>query len=87
MSVTQQITQLVHHLPPERQAEVLDFVEFMISRQASRTFTVEARQQIVAKTLGCLADTHTSSDAFAQRKPYEKTQEERRWQRDHPPTV
>ncbi len=78
MSITEQIAKLSQDLPPEKQTEVLDFVEFLVSRQARTTWTVEKRQAIVAKTMGGLADTHTSSDAFAGRKQEEKAKEERR---------
>jgi hypothetical protein len=40
---------------------------------------VEKCQAVVARTMGCLHHTHTSSAAFAQRKQDEKATEERRW--------
>jgi hypothetical protein len=79
MNVLEQIAQLSQALPPEKQAEVLDFIEFLVSRQPYTGWTVEQRREIVARTMGCLRHTHTSSQAFAQRKQEEKAQEERRW--------
>ena len=79
MNVPEQIAQLSQALPPEKQAEVLDFVEFLASRQPHTTWTAEQRREIVARTMGCLHHTHTSSQAFAQRKQEEKAKEERRW--------
>jgi hypothetical protein len=79
MNVPEQIAQLSQALPPEKQAEILDFVEFLVSRQPHTVWTVEQRQEIVAKTLGCLRHTRTSSQVFAQRKQEEKAKEERRW--------
>lgn len=79
MNVLEQIAQLSQILPPEKQAEVLEFVEFLISRQPHTTWTVEQRREIVARTMGCLRHTHASSQAFAQRKQEEKAKEERRW--------
>jgi hypothetical protein len=79
MNLPEQIAQLSQALPPEKQAEILDFVEFLVSRQPCTTWTVEKRREIVAKTMGCLRHTHTSSQAFAQRKQEEKAKEERRW--------
>jgi len=57
---------------------VLDFVEFLVSRQARTTWTVEKRKATVTRTMGCLVKTHTGSDAFARRKQEEKAKEERR---------
>ena len=79
MNVTEQIAKLSQELPPKKQTEVLDFVEFLVSRQAHTTWTVEKRRAAAAKTMGCLADTHTNSDALAARKQEEKAKEERRW--------
>jgi Protein of unknown function (DUF2281) len=79
MNVLEQVTQLCQALPPDKQVEVLDFVEFLVSRQSRPTWTVELRREIVASTMGSLRDTHTSSEAFARRKQDEKTREERRW--------
>jgi len=79
MSVTEQIAKLSQELPLEKQTEVLDFVEFLVSRQTRISWTVEQRRMVVAKTMGCLSDTHTSSDSFARRKQEEKAKEERRW--------
>ena len=42
-------------------------------------YDVEKRREIVARTMGCLRHTHTSSQAFAQRKQEDKAKEERRW--------
>jgi uncharacterized protein DUF2281 len=79
MNVPEQIAQLSQALPPEKQAEILDFVEFLVSRQPHTTWTVEKRREIVARTMGCLRHTRTSSEAFAQRKQEDKAREERRW--------
>jgi hypothetical protein len=79
MNLVEQITKLSRALPEEKQEEVLDFIEFLTSRQARRTWTVAERQNIVAKTMGCLAGSRTSSEAFAERKREEKAKEERRW--------
>ncbi|HJY82159.1 MAG TPA: DUF2281 domain-containing protein [Candidatus Binatia bacterium] len=79
MSVSEQIAKLSQDLPPEKQTEVLDFVEFLVSRQARTTWTVEERRAVVARTMGCLSGTHASSDAFARHKREEKAKEERRW--------
>jgi hypothetical protein len=79
MNVPEQIAKLTQVLPPEKQAEILDFVEFLVSRQFHITWTVEKRREIVARTLGCLSHTRTSSAAFTQRKQEEKAKEERRW--------
>jgi hypothetical protein len=79
MNVLEQIARLSQVLPPEKQAEVLDFVAFLVSRQFQTTWTVEKRREIVARTMGGLGHTHTSSQAFAQRKQGDKAKEERRW--------
>ena len=79
MHVPEQIAQLSQALPPEKQAEILDFVELLVSRQPHTPWTVEQRREIVARTMGCLRHTHTSSQAFAQRKQAENAKEERRW--------
>jgi hypothetical protein len=79
MNLVEQIAKLSRELPEEKQAEVLDFVEFLTSRQTRKTWTVDERQSIVAKTMGCLAGSRTSSEAFAERKGEEKAKESRRW--------
>jgi hypothetical protein len=79
MNVPEQIAQLSQALPPEKQAEIMDFDEYLVSRQPHTTWTVEKRREIVARTLGCLRHTRTSSEAFAQRKQEDKAKEERRW--------
>jgi Protein of unknown function (DUF2281) len=79
MDVPEQVAKLCQDLPPDKQEAVLDFVEFLISRQAHTTWTVEKRQEAVARTMGSLSHTRTSSEAFAQRKQDEKAHEERRW--------
>ena len=79
MNVPDQVAKLCQGLPPDKQEEVLDFVEFLISRQWHMSWTVEKRQEAVARTMGCLRHTHTSSEAFARRKQDEKAHEERRW--------
>ena len=70
---------MLQALPPDKQVEVLDFVEFLLSRQARTPWTVEQRREVVARTMGSLRDTRTSSEAFARRKQDEKATEERRW--------
>src|SRR5262249_29177084 len=55
MNVPEQIAQLSQALPPEKQAEILDFVEFLVSRQLQTTWTVEQRREIVAKRWGVCA--------------------------------
>lgn len=79
MSVTEQIAKRSQELPPEKQIEVLDFVEFLVARHIPATWTVEKRREAVARTMGSLSETKTSSDAFAERKQEEKIREERRW--------
>ena len=79
MNVPEQVAKLCLGLPPDKQEEVLDFVEFLLSRQSPTTWTVEKRQGAVVNTMGCLRHTRTSSEAFARRKQGEKAQEERRW--------
>ena len=79
MNVLAQITQLSQVLPPEKQVEVLDFVAFLVSRQPHTTWTIAQRREIVARTMGCLRHTRTSSQTFAQYKQEEKAKEERRW--------
>jgi len=79
MNVPEQVAQLCQALPPDKQAEVLDFVEFLVSRQSRPPWTVEQRREVVARTMGSLRDTRTSSEAFARRKQDEKAREERRW--------
>jgi hypothetical protein len=79
MNVPEQVAKLCQSLPPDKQEEVLDFVEFLVSRQWHTNWTVEKRQEAVARTMGCLSQTHTSSEAFARCKQDEKVHEERRW--------
>jgi hypothetical protein len=79
MNVPEQVAQLCQALPLDKQVEVLDFVEFLVSRQSRPVWTVEQRREVVARTMGSLRNTRTSSEAFAQRKQDEKTREERRW--------
>ena len=79
MNLVEQIAKLSRELPEDKQAEVLDFVEFLTSRQTQKTWTVGERQSIVAKTMGCLTGSRTSSGAFAERKREEKAKENRRW--------
>lgn len=79
MNVPEQISKLCQGLPPDKQEEVLDFVEFLVSRQARTAWTVEQRREAVVRTMGSLRDTRTSSEAFARRKQDEKAHEERRW--------
>jgi hypothetical protein len=79
MNVPEQVAELCQNLPPDKQAEVLDFVEFLISRQWPPAWTVEKRQEAVARTMGSLSQTRTSSEALARRKQDEKAHEERRW--------
>jgi hypothetical protein len=79
MNVIEQITKLSRELPQEKQIEVLDFIEFLMSRLVPKVWTVDRRQQVIARTMGCLAGSRTSSEAFAERKQEEKVKEERRW--------
>jgi hypothetical protein len=79
MNVPEQVAQLCEALPLDKQVEVLDFVEFLVSHQPRPTWTVEQRREVVARTMGALRETRTSSEAFAQRKQEEKALEERRW--------
>jgi hypothetical protein len=79
MNVPEQVAKLCQALPLDKQVEVLDFVAFLVSRQSHPTWTVEQRREVVARTMGCLRETRTSSEAFAQRKQEEKSLEERRW--------
>ena len=79
MNVPEQVSKLCQGLPPDKQEEVLDFVEFLVSRQARTSWTVEQRREAVVRTMGSLRETRTSSEAFARRKQAEKATEERRW--------
>jgi hypothetical protein len=79
MNVPEQVAQLCQALPLDKQVEVLDFAEFLDSCQSRPTWTVEQRREVVARTMGSLRHTRTSSEAFAQRKQEEKAREERRW--------
>jgi hypothetical protein len=81
MNVPDQVAKLCQGLPLDKQEEVLDFVEFLVSRQGPTRWTVEQRRAVVARTMGCLRHTRTSSEMFAQRKQDEKAHEERRWNR------
>jgi hypothetical protein len=79
MNVPEQVAKLCQGLPPDKQEEVLDFVGFLVSRQVPTSWAVEKRQEAVARTMGCLRHTRTSSEAFARCKQDEKAHEERRW--------
>ena len=79
MNVPEQPPKLYQGLPPDKQEEVLDFVEFLVPRQLHTSWAVERRQEAVARTMRCLSHTHTSGEAFARRKQDEKAHEERRW--------
>jgi hypothetical protein len=79
MNVPEQVAQLCQALPLDKQVEVLDFAEFLVSRQSRPIWTVEQRQAVVARTMGSLRHTRTGSEAFARRKQDEKAREERRW--------
>lgn len=81
MNVSEQVAKLCQDLPADKQVEVLDFVEFLLARQAPPLWTVEQRRAVVARTMGSLRETQTSSEAFARRKQAEKATEERRWNR------
>src|SRR4029434_5037756 len=48
MNVPEQVAQLCQALPLDKQVEVLDFVEFLVSRQSHPTWTVEQRREVVA---------------------------------------
>ncbi|MEE8586699.1 MAG: DUF2281 domain-containing protein [Acidobacteriota bacterium] len=77
--VPERIVELSQKLPPEKQAEVLDFVSFLLSRQAPGGWTLERRRRVAARTLGSLSNVPTSSESFSSRKAEEKAKEERRW--------
>jgi hypothetical protein len=79
MNVPEQVAKLCQGLPPDKQEEVLDFVEFLVSRQLPMSWTLQKRQEAVASTMGSLSHTRTSSEGFSQRKQDEKVHEERRW--------
>jgi hypothetical protein len=79
MNVPEQVFKLCQGLRLDKQEEVLDFVEFLVSRQASTSLTVEQRREVVVHTMGSLRDTRTSSEALARRKQDEKAHEDRRW--------
>lgn len=79
MNVSEQVAKLCQGLPPDKQEEVLDFVEFLVSRQSSTSWSVQKRQEAVTRTMGSLRDTRTNSEGFSERKQDEKAQEERRW--------
>jgi hypothetical protein len=79
MDIPEQVAKLCQGLPSDKQVEVLDFVEFLISRQARTPWTVEHRREVVARTMGSLCETQTSGEAFARHKQAEKAKEERRW--------
>ena len=79
MKVPEQVAKLCQDLPPDKQEEVLDFVEFLVSRQLPTSWTQKKRQEVVASTMGSLSHTGTSSEGFSQRKQDEKAHEERRW--------
>ena len=79
MNVPEQVAKLCYALPLDKQVEVLDFIEFLVSRQSRTTWTVEERRAVVDSTMGCLSNTRSSSEAFAQGKQAEKAKEERRW--------
>jgi hypothetical protein len=79
MNVPEQVSKLCQSLPLDKQEEVLDFVEFLVSRQARTLWTVEQRREVVVRTMGSLRDTRTSSEALARRKQDEKAHEDRRW--------
>ena len=51
MNVPEQIAQLSQALPPEKQAELLDFAEFLVSRQPYTVWTVEQRREIAELAL------------------------------------
>lgn len=77
--VSEKIVELSEQLPPEKQTEVLDFVSFLVSRQASNSWTPRHRREVVARTMGSLAFVPSGSHEFARRKAAEKAKEGRRW--------
>ncbi len=81
MNVPAQVAKLCEHLSPAQQDTVLEFVERLLAQQIAAAWTVEHRWEIVARTMGSLRSTHTSSEAFAHRKQEDKAREERRWRR------
>jgi hypothetical protein len=44
-----------------------------------KRWTVTKRQEVVARAMGSLSHTHTSGEAFSQRKHDEKAHGERQW--------
>jgi Protein of unknown function (DUF2281) len=79
MNLVEQIAKLSRELPQQKQEEVLDFVEFLTSRQARKTWTVDERQSVATKTMGCLAGSRTGRETFAERKREEEAKEDRSW--------
>ena len=61
MHVPEQVARFCQDLASDKQAEVLDVVEFLISRQAHTPWTVEQRREVVARTMGSLHETWTSA--------------------------
>ena len=72
-------------LSPEKPAEVLDVVAFLVSRQSSTPWTIAQRREIVPRMMGCLRQTRTSRQAFAQRPQEENAKEELQWIAESPP--
>jgi hypothetical protein len=66
MNVPEHVAKLCQALPPDKQEGVLDFAEFLVSRQSHASWTVEDRREIVARIMGCLRPTRISSEALAQ---------------------
>ena len=53
MSITKQIARLSQNLPPEKQTEVRDFVEFLVSRQVHSSWTAEVSRGTGAEVAAC----------------------------------
>ena len=77
MQVQQQITERLRLLTPPQLTEVLDFVEFLHTRQHA----VSADSSMVDVVYGKYKPFLSSSENFARRKQEEIRQEEAKWQR------
>ncbi len=80
MNLAQTIQQHMANFPPEKQAEVLDFVLFLEKKLMQRAPAPHAISAI-NRIFGSYADSLSSSEEFARRKQQEIEQEEAKWQR------
>lgn len=65
MSIAERVRDLTQRLPEEKQAEVLDFVEFLQGRAASATEDEAARKaRLRAERFGALRDAFTIAPDF-----------------------